>query len=686
MKEKNTIVELQARIANIYNHLYANSLKKTPNGIFIEVGKILHCGMYIEVVSVKKFAFEFEPKDLKKILSDDNALHLFAEGIHGIFGKMNDEWKFYQKGDKIHLNDYDLVYTCSQLSQINLTDPTVDVFGDTIEIIRGQWAKQTGGQFFTNSYVTSLAMDLLEFDPRKGDDLVDICAGTGGFLLAGLNRIRNLIEEENGIDVEAELVRLARKSLKGQEIDNDVCSIANSSLYARLGESDSPYIQNGDSIKTDQFKKEGQIGYGKHLCAASNPPFGTKITIKDYRVLRDYELAKRSSNKDIDLFEGKSVSRPPDILFLEQNIKLLVPGSGRLSIVLPYQILSGPQTQYVREYLLRQTQILSVIDLPGETFQPHTGTKTSLITVKRRKIPLENISEVEEYKIFMSAPKWIGHDRRGNPLFKKHPTGSLTNEILTDLPEVGQAYSTYLSGGEPSKEHSSSFVISSKEIIESELIQLNALYHKPSRYNFNNGLSKKLKHWKIVPLEDLVKNIFYPPRFKRNYVEKSNGAIPFFGGADISIMNSETGKWLNPHQPKIDELKVKQNWILITRSGSTGIVSIVPKAWEGFAMSEHVIRIVPDYAKMNPYFLLAFLKSRFCQEYISKGVFGSVIDEIDPSSLAKIPVAVPKDITVLNEIIKSVQESEEARNDALSYSGRLMEKLNEALDKELGLS
>ena len=44
-------------------------------------------------------------------------------------------------------------------------------------------AKRLGGQFFTDQRVTRLAVDLLEYDPAK-HDFVDICSGTGGFLIA----------------------------------------------------------------------------------------------------------------------------------------------------------------------------------------------------------------------------------------------------------------------------------------------------------------------------------------------------------------------------------------------------------------------------------------------------------------------------------------------------------------------
>lgn len=680
------ISELQSKVNNIYNHLYANSFKRTPHGISIEVGKVLHTGMFIEEKNKEKIAFNFNPRQLKDFRDKEVVINSFAENIQRMFDKMNASWKFYEKDDQINMSNFDLTYTCSQLNGLSLSDTTKDIFGDTIEIIRGQWAKQVGGQFFTDSLVTKLSMTFLDFDPRKGDDLVDICSGTGGFLLAGLNHIRELLEKAGEKNIETKLVSLARKSLKGQEIDSDVCQIANATLETRLGKHPEPFVMNGDSIKPESFDKNKAIRYNSHRCVASNPPFGTKITIKDFRILREYELAKQNSKNESLLFNDKLTFRAPDILFLEQNVKLLIPGEGRLSIVLPYQILSGPQTLFVRNWLLRNTIIESVIDLPAETFQPHTGTKTCLLTVKRRKNVLNKIEDVESNNIFMSIPKWIGHDRRGTPIFKKLPNGKNSNEILTDFPEVKAAYLGYLKGKNPTEIHQDSFVITSNDVISNELLQINASFHKPSKFDAAPTKAKENKSWEFVPLEQLVKNIFYPIRFKRDYVEHFQGAVPFFGGADINQLITETGKWISPHHPKIEALKVKKHWLLITRSGSTGIVSCVPDAWDGFAMSEHIIRIVPDDKKISPFYLLAFLRSKYCQEIIAKGVFGSVIDEINPNALAKIKVPVPVDRKQLYQISQQVETAERARNEAILSTQHSLSDLNALLEAEFALA
>ncbi len=660
--------ELQSKITNIYNHLYANADTRTPHGIATEVGKILHTASFMEQNrSVHRPAFEFTPKQIKAHLNGQ--ANQLAQEVRIQFQKMNDKWGFYDAS--ITLNDFDLAYTCCQLSGILVSDKEKDVFGDAVEIFRGQWAKQVGGQFFTDSLVTKLAMQLLDFQAEKGDDLVDICAGTGGFLLAGLNHIRQQLEQKySGEELEKNLVTLAKKSLKGQEVDKEVCQVANATLISRLGKAKDNFVQNGDSLLLNE---EGKIKFNSHLCVASNPPFGTKITVKDHRILEKFDLAKVSSRANTFFPIHKLAKRAPDILFVEQNVKLLQPDKGRLSIVLPYQILSGPQTLFVRNWLLKNTIIQSVIDLPAETFQPHTGTKTCLLTLKRRKQPLEDVSAIEDYPIFMSIPKWIGHDRRGKAVYKKTIDGKNTNEILTDFPELSAAYEAYKTGKAFDHIHKQSFTISSKAICNAELLQLNAQYHKPSKFNV---AAVDNEDWAFVELNKLAKKIFYPGRFKRNYVEYSENAIPFFGGSDILQLWSWTGKWIADSHPKINELAVKKDWVIITRSGSTGIVSIVPEAWDGFAMSEHIIRIVPDEEKLSPYYLLGFLRSEYCQEIIAKGVFGSVIDEIDPNFIGKIKVPIPKSKQLLQQIIRDIEEAEEARNQAIVGTKKAIRQLN----------
>ncbi len=648
-------MNFQTQIQKIFDYCYTSSNIRIPEKTCYELGKILHTAMYIEESENKIPAFNFE-KDTIEILNgnDSNEANLLIEKFLQMYEEMNKKWEFYS--DTIQFSKKDVGYIISQLNNIYLSDPQLDTFGDTLEIFRNRWAKQEGGQFFTDQKVTHLALKMLAFNPFNGDDLIDICSGTGGFLLAAFNHLREISKRDYNGD-EQLLAEIASKSLKGQEIDSEVANLANNTLTVRTGLYSSELVKNVNSLESWLYKSDSSyIKENSHTCAATNPPFGAKIPVRDENILKDYELAKTLSASGKVTLRGRS----PDILFIERNIKLLKPGIGRLAIIVPYQILSGPQTKYVREWMLKHCIVEAVIDLPGETFQPHTGTKTSLVLLKRREIPLLNIEDIEEYKIFMATPRWIGHDRRGKTIYITDKTGKNTNTILSDIEDVEKSFFNFKDNKVDSL-YEECFIETSSLIKDDELLRLNAQSYKPSRITTNQHMSNH----KTVKIKDVVKKIFYPGRFKRNYVDKYELSVPFLGGSNITEFIYETDKWFRHDDPKLESLSVKSGWLLITRSGSTGIISSVPEAWDGFALSEHIIRIIPDKTLLDPFYILAYLRSKICQETLKKGVFGSVIDEISPDFIGEIeiPLLHPNDI---KEISNKMKEAEYSRNKAIS--------------------
>ena len=173
------------------------------------------------------------------------------------------------------------------------------------------------------------------------------------------------------------------------------------------------------------------------------------------------------------------------------------------------------------------------------------------------------------------------------------------------------------------------------------------------------------KDWNVIKLGSVVKKIFYPGRFKRNYVDKYDGAIPFLGGSNITELKIATEKWIRHDDPNLNHLRVEAGWVLVTRSGSTGIISMVPPAWDGFAMSEHVIRIIPDKSKMSADYIYAFLKSKLGQLELSKGIFGSVIEEISPEGIAEINLLVPVKKDIFMKIDSGIKASQKSRDQAI---------------------
>ena len=74
---------------------------------------------------------------------------------------------------------------------------------------------------------------------------------------------------------------------------------------------------------------------------------------------------------------------------------------------------------------------MASIDLHADTFQPRNGTQTSVLLLQKKRQEQKDAEEksgnMADYQIFMAMVEKIGHDKRGNPTFKRDQEG---NEIL----------------------------------------------------------------------------------------------------------------------------------------------------------------------------------------------------------------------------------------------------------------
>ena len=668
---------LQGRLENLFDYLYANAPVRTPLAIWQEVEKIVRTGMFIEDVHGISPAFSFSTAELNRVKWLDSSARLpIASLARAEFEIMNKRLPHDSRLDPIRLNDVNIATVCRALSGVLLSSNDVDVVGEALEVFRHNWTKRNGGQFFTDPTVTRLAIDLLEFDPSKGHDIVDLAAGTGGFLIAAADHSKNKLRMDT---------TLIQNSLKGVEIDESLARIANTTIGSMIGSHEHLFVAVGDSLDTENSERLDQYGIqdGTHICAATNPPFGSKITINNPTILRTYELSGiQTTGGSRSRSNSRHMPTSLEVLFLERNIRLLKPGEGKLAIVLPYQLTSGPQALPIRRWLLRQAKLEAVIDLPAETFQPYTGTKTCLVLLRRRHVPINDPTLTDGEQIFMSAPKWIGHDRRGRPIFRVSPTGEPTDKVLSDISEVASAFIAFRNGLEPSDVHPESFSIPTARVYSDSQLRFNARYYRSSELLDTVGtLSTKSTTWKAVKLGDVTADIFFPSRFKRRYVEPSIDAVPFLGGTNISQFVPIVEKWLSKRDPKLKHLQVYPGWILITRSGSTGIVSSVPENWSGWAISEHVIRVIPDSDLLDPSYLEAYLRTKFAKASIQRGVFGSVIDEITPEFLRDVDILVPTSQELMTKITCMSEEAQKARQHAIQSILQAVQLVEDSIER-----
>jgi len=78
--------------------------------------------------------------------------------------------------------------------------------------------------------------------------------------------------------------------------------------------------------------------------------------------------------------------------------------------------------EYVRDFLLAKARILAVVGLHGNTFKPHTGTKTRILFLKKWG---EKEKLLADYPIFMAVSKKSGKDNSGEYVYKKDKDGQI---------------------------------------------------------------------------------------------------------------------------------------------------------------------------------------------------------------------------------------------------------------------
>lgn len=165
-------------------------------------------------------------------------------------------------------------------------------------------------------------------------------------------------------------------------------------------------------------------------------------------------------------------------------------------------------------------------------------------------------------------------------------------------------------------------------------------------------------------LRDLVKPIFRPGIFKRHYVEDG---LDFLGGSDIVKAIPRSDKKLSLATTKhLDELKIEENWILVTCGGTIGYSVLVNNYMARKTASQHILRVIADDIPTG--YLFAFLSSNLGLKAIQSFTYGSVIPQIEPHHLELLPIPIFKD-ELMSEVHSTVMD----------YKS----KISESIQKEL---
>ena len=147
---------------------------------------------------------------------------------------------------------------------------------------------------------------------------------------------------------------------------------------------------------------------------------------------------------------------------------------------------------------------------------------------------------------------------------------------------------------------------------------------------------------RCVKLGSCNVSIWYPGMFKRAYVK--NG-LPYMQGSSVFEVNPfvRCAHLAKSRTPKLDELWLKEDLILITCAGSCGQVKLITKEYEdkNAIGSPDIIRIKSKDNLYTSGYLFTYLQIPIVQDYMQSFKYGSVIERFDALRTESIPVVKP---------------------------------------------
>jgi type I restriction enzyme M protein len=222
-------------------------------------------------------------------------------------------------------------------------------FGELYEsILKGLQSAGKSGEFYTPRAITSFITEMI--NPQLGEKILDPACGTGGYLTCVIEHLKkqaNSVEESKSI----------QENVMGWEYKPLPYLLATTNLI--LHDVEVPNIRFGDALDQplSNFTEKHRVN-----AILANPPFGGIV----------------ANNNETNFPQNFRTKESAD-LFLILMIHLLKQG-GRAGIVLPDGSLTGDGIkQRVRQKLLEDCNLHTIIRLPNSVFQPYATVATNLL-------------------------------------------------------------------------------------------------------------------------------------------------------------------------------------------------------------------------------------------------------------------------------------------------------------------
>ncbi|MGE6606178.1 type I restriction-modification system subunit M [Halomonas sp. NPDC076908] len=227
-----------------------------------------------------------------------------------------------------------------------------DVYEQLLNDLRGAG---NAGEFYTPRAITAFMADRVNPRLDKRDTVMDPACGTGGFLTAAIDHLRNQLTSKSSAE-DKHAIELLIRGIEKKQLPHLLCT--------------TNMLLHGIDVPS-QIEHKNTLGIGwnewsandKVDCIITNPPFG------------GYEDDGVGSDYPADLKTRETAD-----MFMALIIKKLLKENGRAAVVLPDGFLFGDGIKgTLKKLLLQECKLHTIIRLPKGVFAPYTTIKTNLL-------------------------------------------------------------------------------------------------------------------------------------------------------------------------------------------------------------------------------------------------------------------------------------------------------------------
>ncbi|MUJ23122.1 N-6 DNA methylase [Aliivibrio fischeri] len=461
-------------------------------------------------------------------------------------------------------------------------------------------------QFSSSKLLSQLIVAIAA--PKSGETILDPCAGEGNFLIAAHNAIEA-----------ADTDFLSQTSFTGYDLSEDAILIAIVRFFL------SGAFNFHLSRRSGLYDSYGRDQHPKYDVVLAQPPVGIKR--EDYRHL-SYENQFPVITNDIVA------------MFIQQAVFSLKPG-GRAVIAIPEGLLFGKNRSQIelRRFLVEHGYIEAVVRIPPKTLIEDSGIRGALLLLSNSKKRNRRVRFAD------LATYFHRNINKSSQVLPKVLVEQIIERLFCEeLPEAIPLPLGMKEGTVGTGVSTRAFWDASIEDIESNSWDLN-----PVR-NEDDALTLLLTDFrKLMGDEVRVENLSKVAQIntgksvrstEQTEIKNPYGYIRIRDVEHFRIQKITT--WLQRDLARAySRNQLYKGNILISKTGTIGKLALVDDKSEGsFAGNNfYVLRI--NSAKVSSEYLLYYLSTSFCQDWLDSRKRGAVQQHINTDVIKTLPILLP---------------------------------------------